>query len=285
VSIHVFCHIEKTGGTSVIRWLRQSLGRRHCDLITFRNQRNLANSADIRIARMTHPHLASIAGHSIRPFVENLPHSSLTWSTLLREPFRRYVSDFRHFVRHMAFPPNFELWLEWGERANFQCQALGGEPSKDRAIDVILQRDIMVGRLDDLTAFQNSLAAVHGLQHAGTTLSRRVVNKAPADGFSEEEIFDIYGDAIVRANREDAALYEWARGRALEAPDTHSPPQPAADREMLNRLWRSAVYKPSVLQNPTRAHSLRSYGEARERSPAMWHQLICGAAEPSEDGC
>lgn len=277
-TVSAFCHIEKTGGTTIIKLLRSRLGISHVDLIPFRNKFQLASPKDLRYARIVNPGLKSVAGHSIRPCDKKWQNANVRWSALLRNPTERYISDFYHFTRHMSFPNDFELWLAWKDRHNFQARSLVGNEPVEVAIDSYERRDILLGTLPRINGFASLLLQNCGISPKLSFVELGVTNKGSQPKSEALSYMNQYAEQIQENNKYDWQLY--SRVSSLEESNggsfSSAPEVPSEHKnlEVYNKIWRNLVYKPSTLVNPIRTHGLRDYIEFSSWSEMQWRQYI-----------
>lgn len=278
-NIVVFSHIEKTGGTTLIQLLRAKLGVGHVDLIPYRNLSDSSTISDIKRAHMFTPGLRSVAGHSLRPFEFDLKGEfGLSWSALLRDPTARYVSDFFHFTRHMAFPEDFELWLAWRDRYNYQSKSLVGHGNIDTLVQSFIDGEILLGTLANI----NDFARKH-LQRCQIEIEYPLVLEAKNKGThavsKSDEVISKYEDEILARNEIDQQLYKSVldvenHGTLVDDSVKDSNLVVYRDKTLQNRLWRNLVYKPLCLHNPLQTHGLKSYLEFATWSSKDWREYI-----------
>ncbi len=268
-----FVHIEKCGGTTLNRMLRRLYCRDHFDIIPRDHDAMLAAPQDLQHLLRMRPNARSLAGHSVRlqcGFEQVVPH--IQYVTLLREPVKRYISDFRHFVDILDFPADIEAWLAREDRHNFQTRAIAGCDDPELAMELLEQRFRLVGTVEQYDHFLHQLAGLLGCHPA--KLQCQAVNRA-ADRNRVKPLPDLsrYEEQIRWNNRHDQQLYQFAcelqhrRGSAAaEASATLPPPNVAARcagtaRQWVHLFYRNLIYKPSVGHLPI-PHALKTYRQA-----------------------
>ena len=148
-----FIHTEKTGGTTLNQVLRRNF------FMGFADVRPLARSsgprfgaADFRIYRRLNPRLCAISGHAVRPGLDLGPVvGDIRYVTLLRDPAKRYVSQFLYFVRLGMRTDDFGKYLDEAEFMNVQTRKIAG-PEGPRVAAERLDGMLAVGALVAVTA-------------------------------------------------------------------------------------------------------------------------------------
>ena len=121
--IIAFSHIPKTAGMTVQLLLRRHFGLRHLDLPKGFIYTEALLSRDLRL----NPLIRSLAGHSLRPFVDfGALEDRLVWYTFLCDPVKRFVSHYQHAVEKGGVQTPFDEWLREPENANWQVRMLAG---------------------------------------------------------------------------------------------------------------------------------------------------------------
>jgi hypothetical protein len=151
--MYAFVHIDKTAGTTLNSILRRSLGARHCDIrlplpkrrFDGRDHRGVVEAADLRRVRRLYRNLRGIAGHNVKAF-SNLAevYPDVEFFTVLRDPVARYRSHFLNRSRHHT-AADFERWTSETWLHNWQTRMIAGEPSAEKAIELLDTRFGFVG--------------------------------------------------------------------------------------------------------------------------------------------
>ncbi|HET8692446.1 MAG TPA: hypothetical protein VFM30_09985, partial [Steroidobacteraceae bacterium] len=115
-----FIHTEKTGGTTLNQVLRRNFFLRFADVRPLAPaSRGRFGATDFRIYRRLNPALRAISGHAVLPGLElGGGAGEIRYVTLLRDPARRYVSQFLYFVRIGLRPDDFDRFLDEREFMN-----------------------------------------------------------------------------------------------------------------------------------------------------------------------
>jgi hypothetical protein len=284
--LFIYAHIEKCGGTTINSLCRSVLGTRHVDIVPRDKEAMLINQQDLDDTLRICPGAISLSGHSIRPHLElDFGDRAPKYFTLLRDPVKRYVSDYKHFVELCGFTGSFEDWLEVEDRQNFQVRAIAGNADLAAAKEIVQNRVALCGCLEEFDAFMNALQRLmspHGLgteyhvaNQAGQRDQRpfqRILFRA-AKGFAKPPEkapapqVDVtpYLDAIEERNQLDRALHRFVKEEVFPsqaaALATHDskPARPATRGRLRNMLFRNLIYKPRMGYPPFVFHSLPRY--------------------------
>jgi len=274
--IAAFVHIEKTGGTTLLEAIRRSTAFGHCDLIPISKTDQFACERDIQRALLAYPNLRSLAGHSLRPYLNFGKYESrLQYYTLLRPGVARYISDFNHDRFKRGYGGSLKDWLAFEDRWNFQTCSIAGEPNLEKAKQILLDRFSVVGLIENYDEFVDEVA---GLLHPlGLDRKITVMNKSGArlgridekNAIKVQKPVEEFGaeimDAVAEKNRLDQELYEFARDvilprqRTAKSADETALPPSATMQKFTRRtgaIWRNFVYKPLTGRLPLRPHRL-----------------------------
>ncbi|TWT77774.1 Sulfotransferase family protein [Posidoniimonas polymericola] len=277
-SLLAFVHIEKCGGTTLIDTLRRTFCLNHIDVIPLDRTSMLFTRDDLQRARRLRPQLASVSGHSVRLHSDlDSQGDQIAYYTCLRDPIRRYLSEYYYFVERLGMQPGFPRWLDREDRHNFQTQAIAGAPNLVSAKAMVDTRFVEVGLLEEYDTFLSRLDSIAASASGQRLLpARGVLNPRRRQGGLPEpkELLEKHGDAIIAANALDIALVEHLKTShrtitAAESPSaiastsTSSPsrfPAWLSDHARLAvyRAYRNLVYKPYVGRLP-RTHCLPTY--------------------------
>ena len=142
-----FSHIPKTAGTTLNLILKRHFGFHHV-AVEHRTRRPLYTQRDLSIDLKLHPGAQSLAGHTLKPFVDFGPNDErLVWYTFLRDPIDRFVSHYQH--QFTSGIPKFQLpfveWMQRYERQNWMVRMLAGEEDIEAAKEILTTRMQFVG--------------------------------------------------------------------------------------------------------------------------------------------
>lgn len=223
-----FVHIQKTAGTTLTAILRRSFGLRHFDTRCVCNTGNFT-AAQLRRVAMVYPKLASIAGHSVRPFGDLDAYCpEIRYYTFLREPLSRTKSHFRFAVRRRSF--SFSMQGDFraavreylARHRNFQTVHLAGCEDAEAAIEVLRRRVTFVGLVE---RFDESLVMFRrwapeppmDISYVSQNVSNR--SRDPREDALQQLVATdpIVAAELVESNDEDLKLYRWACDEAFPA--------------------------------------------------------------------
>lgn len=275
-------HIEKCGGTTLIDVLRRNFQLDHFDVIPRDRQSMVFTADDLHDLLKFRPTVKSIAGHTIRlnSGLENVA-PQIQYITCLRDPVRRYVSDYCHFVERLGLEADFEAWLCREERHNLQTRAIAGAANLDAAIHLLETRFELVGALENFSEFIQQLRLVVEIPRSTFDPWYEVRNSrwGRPSVLSTSELIGKFGERIAAVNALDIKLHQHVlnvilpRQRAVWTADNSAASLAARDRtplerlrdarrRLLCRLYRNLVYKPHLRRWPV-PHRLPIYEKRR----------------------
>lgn len=260
--IGCFCHIPKTGGTTVDVLLRRHFGLRHLDVPP--RQGYVCDAADLRTALRLRPNLASISGpHGFRPYVDYGEMADrLVWYTILRDPIPRCISNYQHQVERMGVKLPFEQWLRRPANRNWQVRMLSGGQDLEAAKRTLASKIRCLGFLERFDEFM--LLLRHRLDWPGMKVAYgRSRNPAKKGRVARQikESWALYESVVVETNVLDQQLYDFALRqiyplqvteygeRRLQADLESEFAECTATwgekvRELGNHAYRELIYKP-----------------------------------------
>jgi hypothetical protein len=277
-------HIEKCGGTTLIDVLRRNFQLDHFDVIPRNRKAMLFTADDLRELLDFRPTVKSIAGHSVRlsaGLQDVVP--GIQFVTCLRDPVRRYVSDYCHFIDRLGSRCNFAKWLARDDRHNFQTRSIAGAADLKQAIHLIQSRFAVVGVLEQFDDLLAQLAAiVRRSMHVELDTWYEIQNSRRTHRGSSpaSELVARFREEIVAVNQLDIELYDYVRNvvlprqaQALGTAGADKSASPGArgwrdrwrdgQRRVVYRLYRNLVYKPHVGRLPL-PHRLPIYEAERK---------------------
>ncbi len=208
-----FVHVPKAAGTTVSFVLRQSLGHRFMELAPWVDDRRLVSPADIRLLRRWAPWIRHFGGHHVRAYsgLERVV-PEIRYVTFLRDPVKRYLSDYYHLRYKNGRVANFHEFLGNRHWCDKQTKYIAGRADHEAAIELLEKRFQFVGLVE---AMDESLALL-GRRFDELPLDvrygrpRNVARPGPA----QQEVRDGWAqfEPRVRANNQhDLRLYEYVR--------------------------------------------------------------------------
>jgi Sulfotransferase family len=277
-------HIEKCGGTTLIDVLRRNFRLDHFDVIPRERDSMVFTADDLRDLLDFRPTVQSIAGHSVRlgsALQSVVP--GIQFVTCVRDPVRRYVSDYCHFVDRLGSQCDFSQWLKRTDRHNFQTRSIAGEPNLSDAIELLETSFAAVGILERFDELLIHLATIaRNTLHVELDLWYEIQNprRSRRGRESASELIARHEHEIAEVNALDIQLYGFVRDvlvprqrlkNGLVNAEMH-PGQRTRDwherwrdarRRLLCRLYRNLLYKPHVGRLPA-PHRLPIYDTKRQ---------------------
>ena len=284
-----FVHIEKCGGTTLIAMLRQAFFLDHFDVIP-RDRRGMRfTPEDLEHVRRLRPSVKSLAGHSIRLDARLHEHAPVRYFTLLRDPVKRYLSDFEHLGKRFLLKDHvhegddcFERWLDMTERHDFQSKAIASTADANRACELLDSHFAVVGTVEEYADFLLALGEVvtrrFDVRLPPPPDARNVRGNQSDVVAQRARLLDRYGDRVDAANRQDLALYRHVARKAtarvggdqpLAAAPSSATAKPSTSRATLAWIYRNAIYKPYVGRLPFVPHALPAYVDRHDSAPAQ----------------
>jgi hypothetical protein len=277
-------HIEKCGGTTLIDVLRRNFQLDHFDVIPRNRQAMLFTADDLDDLLKFRPTVRSIAGHSVRLSADlQTIVPGIQFVTCLRDPVRRYVSDYCHFIDRLGARCDFAQWLAREDRHNFQAQSIAGRADLNDAIHLVETRFAAVGVLelfDDLLAQLAAIVRRSMRIELDTWYEIRNSRRTRRGSSPASELVARFRKEIVAANKLDIELYDYVRKvvlpRQAQQLGTAGADRSVSlgvrgwrgrwrdtQRRVLYRLYRNLVYKPHVGRLPL-PHRLPIYEAERK---------------------
>lgn len=262
--IFAFAHVPKTAGQLVRLLLRQRFGLRHMDVEHRKTfvYRLRDFRADLRVCLSPR----SIAGQALKPYTDFGEFTDrMVWYTVLRDPVRRYVSQYMYDTEVMGWDYDIPGWIANADRGNMQLWTLAGCLDVDRGKE-ILEKMRCVGLTEHLNESLLMIRERLGLRGFELTYSRPKNTAADRRGADRQRIreeFERRHDEVLDRNKLDIELYDyavneiWPRQVAdygRERLDRHVESEFATAKVSLSRRcrwWtgffhRNLIYKPCV---------------------------------------
>lgn len=209
-----FVHIEKAAGTTLIHLLRGNFFMRYCDVKPFSKASNrVFSSDDLKKIKRFNPALRCIGGHAVKPFSDlRKVFPQVRYFTLLRDPIRRYLSQYQYWLERLEKKLSFQSFLDVEGSFNLQTKKIAGTDNLDLAKETLSKDFFLVGTVEAfdefLILFRNKLkpfefSPYYEVKNVGN-------NKSPIKK-SLPEIFVKYKDEIIKRNQLDIELYEYVK--------------------------------------------------------------------------
>lgn len=204
-----FVHIEKAAGTTLNHILRRNFFLRYIDVRPLTQERlGVLTARDLRMYLRVNPFLSCISGHAVKPYSDlavALP--DIRYITLIRDPTKRYVSQFLYWNRHLKKNISFPEFLAHEPTWNFQAKKFVGAADLESAKEMLKTRFLVVGIVEEFNEFLVLLQ--HKLHPLDFDPSYVAKNAAVDSGGQVNEIIAQYGDQIRANNRVDMQLYDF----------------------------------------------------------------------------
>lgn len=237
-----FHHIEKCGGLSIDLAFRKKYGLRYRYIIE-RNKWAQQSDPVVIHRECIQNKLRAISGHTLRPISKYLETQNFISLTLIREPVKRYVSDFLYCRCRGFFKGSIEDWMKDKVRVNHISKYLCGHGRDAKEGTDILAKCSLIAdsiTLDDLT-----------MAICGTMIRRNRASKIMRE--KAISIEQSYGDEIRSINSTDIEVWDWfknsGRGQvnwSCKKNQTCKTNQVQNYCNLIaNTFYREAIYKPS----------------------------------------
>mgnify|MGYP001262791252 CR=1 FL=1 len=159
-----FTHIPKTAGTTLNYIFQKNFGGNLISVI-HRKGSNYTYSA-LKNDSILYKHANCISGHSLKPFIDYKEYNSkLEWITFLRDPIKRFVSQYIH--QQTGNLSNYKMGVEeWAAkyaRSNWQVKWIAGEEDLEAAKQIINERFKFIGITEKFDESLEILSSVFNL--------------------------------------------------------------------------------------------------------------------------
>jgi hypothetical protein len=201
-----FVHIEKAAGTTFIHMLRRNFFLRYLDVRPY----SLASSGvftarDLELSLRINPRLCAFGGHAVRPLGDLCDvFPNIRFVTILRDPVRRYISQFLYGNAVLNLKMTFEQFLADEHTHDFQTRKIAGHADLHLAKAILKERFLTVGLVEQYDQFLSILADRLEPERFICAYETRNAGSYPRE---EVELFGTYESAIREVNQVDAALY------------------------------------------------------------------------------
>jgi hypothetical protein len=204
-----FVHVEKAAGTTLIHILRYNFFLRRLDVRPlFKASDCTFGRRDLRVAMRVNPGLRCVAGHSIKAFSGlEADGRRVRYVTILRDPIKRYLSQFQYTVEQRNEGHSFEQFLRNDWFTNFQTRKFSRTGDLDEAKQVLAEQMSLVGTSDRFDEFLVMLKRqLEPFPFDPTYRDKNLAkNTLPLD-----ELLLRHRDDIYERNSKDLDLYRFA---------------------------------------------------------------------------
>ena len=211
--ILAFVHIEKAAGTTIIHLMRHNFFLRYVDVRPLSGEfEQIFTSKDMQMTMMVNPFLVCVGGHSVKPYSdikERWPQ--VRYITLLRNPIRRYISQYVYWRDKRLKNIEFDEFLTIDWVSNLQVKKLAGSENFKLALKN-LEQFFLVGCVEQFDEFLVLLRKK--LKPQDFYPYYRAHNVSNLKKIREEN-FSKYYEKIAEKNRLDIELYDHVKSKIM----------------------------------------------------------------------
>ena len=212
-----FIHIERTGGTTLDYILRNNYLSFLILPPSFwtNDPRAEFTAAEFGTLLRWLPFTRGIGGHTTRAYLgyEQAARQPIQYITLLRDPVRRCLSQFRYHVERLGMKWSLEKFLEEPRFMNFMTNRIAGVPDVGRAREMLEKRFAFVGlteRFDESLLLMRKALGVDDLdiRYERRNVGAEASNRADSGYFGDDPVTL---DLVRASNPLDVELYDFVR--------------------------------------------------------------------------
>lgn len=164
------------------------------------------SASDLHTVLRFNPWLECIGGHSVRPFSDlQLVVPQVKYVTILRNPARRYVSQYIYWNAVLKKNMSFSEFLDNDETFDCQVRKISGTRDCASALEILRARFVAVGIVEQFAKFLHHLA--QRLSPRAFDVSFEKINTA-SDELISDELISKHRGRIEERNSNDIQLYE-----------------------------------------------------------------------------
>lgn len=212
--VFAVAHIEKAAGTTFVEILRRNFLFRFAEVRPFYEASGTSFlDDDLRLQMRLNPFTRIISGHAIKPF-NHIGGSrfSLKYISILRDPCKRYVSQYMYWRNRMGIDISFPDFLKIPELHNFHVRKIAGTGDAEAAISSIDEQFLLVGLAEEFDKFLLLLSAL--LKDELPDIRYRIKNMSHKQD-EAAELETRYADTIRANNEQDQTLYDHVRNQLM----------------------------------------------------------------------
>ena len=216
-------HIKKAAGTTLNHIMRINYLFRHCDVkVLNAGSDDVFRAVDMERLLKINPFVASISGHEVRPCGDL--HSiipSIKYITLLRDPVKRYLSQYQHNYEKLGEKLTFSQYLNTASSFNKQTITIAGCENLELAKEILANRFFLVGTVEAFDEFLVMLRykikdrRLHLYYKKQNIRNRRSPLRRNLD-----EKLEKYKELIIERNLLDIELYRFVKEELLPSERT-----------------------------------------------------------------
>ena len=197
--------------------MRSMFGYHPCLSLQFNKNtdfdQNYLGAGELAQMHSFYPLLKGIGGHSVR---SNAGYGegffSVNYFTFLRDPVKRFLSQFYYHTEVMNIDWTFDNFLDNGDYNNLMCRRICGQPNADAAIKELVQRYYFVGlieRFDESMLYFRVLSNQLGYSFKNINVGAKNVRTSCNKNniFVSEDMLE----RVKKVNVEDSKLYNFVQ--------------------------------------------------------------------------
>ncbi len=215
---YAFVHLQKAAGTTLVHLLRINFFMQYCDVrVLSQNSKGVFQAEDFKKLLKINPFVKFIGGHVVKSygsFADEYPNTKFI--TILRDPLKRYISQFLYKVENRGHQLTFNEFLDWEYAYNQQTKQLVGTENVEEAKKMLKNKFSVVGTVDEFDEFlillkkavsPHKFSPNYKLQNVGkeSSLLKKKVMKD----------FEKHKERIINQNCLDIELYNFVKFELL----------------------------------------------------------------------
>ncbi len=218
MSIIVFSHLMKTGGTSLNQHLKGCYGSKMHVVTKSKNlliDGQAYKAEELKIDLERNLKLKVLSGHQVRPFVHfGEFESQLKWLIILRHPYKRFISHYIQIInREGSIHKGLSLydWTKKENASNYMVKFIAGSENIDLAKSILLEKFQVVGLTENMDTSLKMMRAIIGDNNF--TAPNELHKNLSTDNSLRDSLLKSEIDFIKDNNKLDLELYEFAKDK------------------------------------------------------------------------